>query len=417
MLTIEEAQARILDDVPRVRSEDVPLDQAYGRWLAEPLVALDSLPPWDNSGMDGYAVCAADLAGASPESPVSLTLLETIGAGGWPTQAVRPGAASAVMTGAPIPQGADSVVMIEDTDGARSGSVVVRAAARVGQHIRPAGDDVKKGTTVLARGTRLGPVQVGLASALGYGRLAVARRPRVVILSTGDEVVAPGRPLAPGQIWSSNNASLVGLAREAGVEVVDGGIVPDTFEATVKALRDAVGLGVDAVITTGGVSVGEFDFVKDAIAGLGGRVEFWKVKMKPGKPLAYGRVGKVPLFGLPGNPVSCIVNFHQFVRPWLLACMGASRSFLPVLEATAGEDLHERPGRFSLMRVKLAWKGGKLVATSAGNPSSGAMLSMSRAHGYALFADTSEGARAGESVRVQLIDPSFLDGFGGDYGW
>lgn len=417
MLTIEEAQARILDDVPRVRSEDVAIDQAYGRWLAEPLVALDNLPPWDNSGMDGYAARAADLASASAEKPVSLTLLETIGAGGWPTQAIRPGTASAVMTGAPMPQGADCVVMIEDTDGARQGAVDVRIAPRVGQHIRPAGDDVKKGTTVIARGTRLGPAQVGLASALGYGRLAVARRPRVVILSTGDEVVPPGRPLAPGQIWSSNNASLIGLAREAGVEVIDGGIVPDTFEATVKALRDAVGLGVDAVITTGGVSVGEFDFVKDAIAGLGGRVDFWKVKMKPGKPLAYGRVGKVPLFGLPGNPVSCMVNFLQFVRPWLLACMGASRSFLPVVEAIAGEDLHEKPGRFSLMRVRLASKDGRFVATSAGNPSSGAMLSMSRAHGFALFPDTSTGAKAGDTVRVQVIDASFMDGYGPDYGW
>lgn len=409
MLTVDQARARILADVPRMPAESASLPDAYGRFLFEDLHAGVLVPPHDNSGMDGYAVRTDDLRDATSDRPVALRLIETIPAGAWPACRVTAGTASAIMTGAPVPDGADAIVMVEDTDGARSGEVRVRVPARARQHIRPAGDDIPLGARVIAAGTRLSPVHVGVASSLGVAALRVARRPRIALLATGDEVIPPPADLRPGQIYASNSASLAGCIIEAGGVPLDLGVAGDRLDETQAALARCVAMRPDAIVTTGGVSMGFFDVVKEAFGAGGGEIDFWKVKMKPGKPLAFGRVGDVPLFGLPGNPVSCVVNFLQFVRPWVRLSLGSPRPYLPVIDAVAGEDLREKPGRFSFARVRLAWDRGAVVATAAGNPSSGALWPLSSAHGFALFDADSAGAKAGDRIRVQVFSPEFGD--------
>ena len=423
MLTVEQALERILAEVPDPRGESVPLASALGRVLAADLRSTVDVPPWDNTAMDGYAVVAADTG----DGERVLELLETVGAGQVATQPVRPGTATAVMTGAPMPDGADAVVMVEDTDGARSGAVRVRGRAAPGAHVRRRGEDVRAGEIVLPVGTRLGPAAIGVAASTGHAVVTVSRRPVVAVLSTGDEVVPVGEPLRPGQIWSSNNATLCAMVEEAGAVALDRGIAPDDLDATVAALRQAVA-EADVVVTTGGVSVGAYDVVKEAFAALGAGVDFWRVRMKPGKPLAFGRIpaagggglaGRtVPLFGLPGNPVSCTVNFLQFVRPWLRRAMGDPRPFLPVIDAVAGDDFTDGPGRARLIRVTLRrGDGGVLIASSAGSQSSGVLSAMARAHGLLLLGVDAPGPRRGAPVRVQIVEPGWADGAEPDFGW
>lgn len=415
MLTVEGALERILAEVPLQPVEEVSLDAAYGRVLAHDLRSPVDLPPWDNSAMDGYAVRAADTA----DGEVALRLVEMIGAGRPGRQRVEPGTASGITTGAPMPEGADAVVMVEDSDGSREGVVRLRGRARPGQHVRPRGDDVRRGELALPAGHPLDAAAVGLVASFGLATVPVRRRPVVAVLSTGDEVVPPGRPLGPGQIWSSNNAALVGLVREAGAVAVDHGIAPDDPEA----LRDRLEacLEADAVLTTGGVSVGAYDYVKDVFAELGIPMDFWKVRMKPGKPLAFGRAVRdgraVPVFGLPGNPVSCLVNFLQFARPWLRTSLGDPRPYLPVVPARLADDLNDRPGRARLVRVRLEAGPDGPVAHSAGNQSSGALSTVARAHGLLLLGPDDPAPRAGDAVRVQLLSTRFLDGAEPGYGW
>lgn len=415
MLTVEEAQARILGEVPLLEAEEVVLHDAFGRFLAEDVSSTIDVPPWDNSAMDGYAVRAADTA----EGEVALQINETIPAGGVGTIRVEPGTASAIMTGAPVPDGADAVVMVEKTDGAREGEVRIRGRAVPRQNIRDRGLDVKSGDVVLRAGTRLTAAGVGMAASVGLDRVMVRRQPRISVLSTGDEVVLPGNPLGPGQIYSSNNYALCGLVRDAGALPRDCGNAGDDLESLVSALRAAAD-GADAVCTTGGVSVGAFDYVKEAHAELGAQMDFWKVRMKPGKPLAFGRVSiegrVVPLFGLPGNPVSCMVNFLEFVRPWIRMAMGDERPWLGVVDAVAGEDFRGRSNRLRLERVVLDREDGRWVARSTGSQSSGVLTSMVRAHGLMIVPIDASAPAQGDPVRVQLLDPSFLDGLAPELG-
>jgi len=408
MLSVEEAQARILTQVSRQPLERVPLEASYGRVLGVDVRSPRDVPPWDNSAMDGYAVKAADTSADG----VSLRINETIGAGEVGTVPVVAGTASAIMTGAPVPEGADAVVMVEWTDAAREGSVRITGEATPGLNIRRRGGDVSTGEVVLEAGQTLTPGQVGLVASLGMPTVEVRLRPVVAILSTGDEVVAPGRPLGAGQIYSSNNYALAGLVHEAGGIPRDMGNAPDDLDGLIAHLRAC--LDADVVVTTGGVSVGVYDHVKEAYGALGASMDFWKVKMKPGKPLAFGRLSRdgreVPLFGLPGNPVSCMVNFLEFVRPYLRTALGDPRPFLPVVDAIAGEDFRGRPGRLRLVRVRLSVADGSWVAHSTGTQSSGALQSMARAHGLMSIAPEAASPRERDPVRVQLLDPGFLAG-------
>jgi molybdopterin molybdotransferase len=261
---------------------------------------------------------------------------------------------------------------------------------------------------------------MGVLASQGLTRIAVRRRPRLAVVATGDELVRPGEALAQGQIYASNSVAIAALIEDAGGVALDGGIARDDPDALIACL-EAAARGADAVVTTGGVSVGEFDHVRGAFGRLGGAVNFWKIAIKPGKPFAWGHIvvdgRRVPLFGLPGNPVSAVVNFLQLARPWIRSSLGLPRPFLPVVVATAGEDLRARPGRAKLIRVTLSTGAGGWVAHSTGSQSSGVLSSIAAAHGLALVPAETAHIRAGEPVRVQVIDPGFLDGSDPGYGW
>ena len=416
MLTVEEALARVLAHIPALGAEDVPLLQAYGRTAAGEVRSPVDVPPWDNSAFDGYAVQVAD----TREGAYTLRLNEVVGAGEVPTVAVTAGTATAVMTGAPMPEGADGVVPVEQSDGARQGSVALTGVAKLGAHVRPRGDDIEEGQVVLAAGEVLTPGKVGLVASLGLPTVSCVRRPRVAVLSTGDEVVRPGEPLAPGQIYSSNTYTMAGLVQAEGAEWVDLGIVGDDPEALRAALER--GLDADVLVTTGGVSMGFFDHVRDTIGALSDGIDFWKVRMKPGKPLAYGVLHRgervVPLFGLPGNPVSCMVNFHQFVAPVLRRMLGQPAPFAAVVSAIAGERFAKKGGRNELRRVVLSYDDAhRLVCHSTGNQSSGVLTSMARAHGLLTLDADAVDLAPGSPCWVQVLDPGFLRQAEPAYHW
>ena len=408
MLSFEEAVARMVDGAPVMPVERVVLADAYDRVLAEDLVSEVAVPPWNNSAMDGYAVIAADTA----DGEVQLDINEIVGAGAVATMPVRPGTATGIMTGAPMPEGADTVVMIEHTDGARAGRVRIRGKARVAQHIRPRGAAMQPGEVVLTAGTVLTPAAVGLVASVGIAEVPVRRRPLIGVLSTGDEVVPAGRPLGPGQIYSSNNATLVGYVRQAGGVAVDGGNAPDDLPVMIDMLADLADR-CDAVMTTGGVSMGMYDQVRDAYAAIGAELDFWKIAVKPGKPLAFGQVDRkgrvVPLFGLPGNPVSCAVGFLEYVGPWIRRALGRAEPYLPVVDAVAEAPLVDRSKRPKLLRVALRRDAdGTVRCRPAGDQSSGVLTAVARGHGLAMVPGDVPRVEPGQRVTVQIYDAGFL---------
>jgi molybdopterin molybdotransferase len=432
MLKIEDALARVLSiDLP-IRTETVPLQDALGRVLAEPVISMAAIPPWDNAAMDGYALRAADTAldaarssapqpdcdGGEPGPPGAvLRVVETIPAGGAPTRTLGRGEAARIFTGAPVPPGADTVVMQENSEALADGRVRILGAATEGRHIRREGESVRPGDTVLPAGRTLGASDLGLVAAIGQSQVVAARRPVVALLGTGDELVPPGQALGPGQIWASNTAALAGLVIAAGGVPIDCGIARDDLEGTRAAFRRALDHGPDLLVSTGGVSVGDFDVVKEAMAGEGAEMGFWKVRMKPGKPLAFGVIGGVPTFGLPGNPVSCVVNFLQFVRPVLRRALGDPDPHLPVLDAVLEEPLRKRAGRNELVRVTLDWRGGRLYARSTGSQGSARIRGMADAHGFVLLDAHATHASAGDTVPVQVFDTRFLARRDAGYRW
>lgn len=411
MLSVDEAIARVLTGVGRLPAELIPLAEAHGRILAADVVSAVDVPHWDVSAMDGYAVRAADVGATA-----SLRITGTIAAGDPGDIPVEPGCAVRIMTGAPMPPGADAVVLWEDSDRAQRGDVRLNGPIEPGANLRLRGEDVHTGDVVFRAGEKLTAGRLGVCAALGFAELAVVRRPRVAVLATGDELREPGEPLARGEIWSSNPYTIAALAREAGAEVQ---VLPrcgDDLRQIVAALRSVD--DVDAIVITGGVSGGDFDFTREALAQVGVALDLWKVKMKPGKPVAIGRWPDGPtVFGLPGNPVSCAVTFQVFVRPWLLTRLGVNRPFLPVIDAFAGTDLPSGPGRARFERVTLRRDAGVFSVASAGSSSSGVLSAYARAHGLMLLPPESPGPRAGEVVRVMVLDPGFLDEARGEYGF
>lgn len=432
MLTVEEALSRCLStDLPR-RTEVLPLSEADGRLLAEDLHAPSPLPRWDNSAMDGFAIrhadctphpdttaqpgCELSTPSEQPPATARLRTLGTIAAGDMPDTAVMPGTTLRIMTGAPLPAGADTVVMRENVTDA-DGVAIIHGMPRQGQHIRRAGEEVALGQLAVPAGTELTPPVIGLCASMGLSEVTVAARPRVALLGTGDELVPPGQPLEPGQIYSSNSLALAAMVREAGGEPIDCGIAPDTLEGTRAAFQRALDTGCDLILSTGGVSVGDFDVVKDALTDVGAEMVFWKVRVKPGKPLAMGMIGDRPAFGLPGNPVSCMVNFLQFVRPLIRRAVGDPRPFLPAVPATLRGNIRKRHGRAELVRVVLSWSESGLIAETTGGQSSGWISSMARADGLLLLGIDSEGAADGDAVTVQIIRPGFLSAERPQYPW
>jgi molybdopterin molybdotransferase len=384
-LPFPDARARILNSITPLEAIRVPVTDALGRALAEPVRSSVDLPAWDNSAMDGFAVRAEDVRGASPSRPPVLRVVEDIAAGAFPTRSLGPGEATRVMTGAPVPDGADSVIRVEHTDGGtgldtRAATVEVRSDADAGRNIRSRGEDVRTGQEVLASGTTVGAAAIGVAAAVGAATLTVVRSPRVAVLATGDELVgldAFAEVESGRRIVSSNSYTLAAQLREIGAEVVDLGIAPDDPAAIRDRLRDAH--GCDAVVTSAGISVGVHDHLQAVMAEFDTQVAFWRVRMRPGSPFAFGSVGAlggIPWFGLPGNPVSSMVTFEVLVRPALLRMSGHVRIFSPAAAAHLDAEPPEPADLTHFLRVRLRVEAGRTVARPTGSQGSGILTSM-----------------------------------------
>jgi molybdopterin molybdotransferase len=363
--TVAEHRQRVAELVGQMPVLQLPLDECLGLVLAADVIAPVSLPPFDNSAMDGYAVLAADLAGVSAAGPARLPVADDIPAGRTELSALVPGTVQRIMTGAPVPPGADAVIQVELTDGGVE-TVTINATVAAGTNIRIAGDDVQKGDPVLLAGTVLRPAQLGLASALGLAQLPVRRRPRVLVLSTGSELVEPGQPLLPGQIYESNGMMLASSVREAGCIAVQLRFVPDDIEEFHRALAPYLG-SVDVIVTSGGVSAGAYEVVKDALASHD--VRFTKVAMQPGGPQGAGTYEGLPVLTLPGNPVSAQVSFEVFVRPALLASMGHLQVERTTARATITTGLTSPAGKTQFRRGAHDPSSGQVV-TPVGGPGS-----------------------------------------------
>ena len=400
LLSVESALHTILAAIHPLDVERVPLTDALGRVLRENVIASRDLPPWDNSAMDGYAVVAADLHAASPSDPVALRVVEEIPAGRMPVEKVVPGTAARIMTGAPMPAGADAVVMVEDTttEGER---VVVRTSVDRGESVRPRGQDMRAGTVVAPSGHRARAAEIGMLASLGMGMVTVGRRPRVGILATGDELADLGEPERPDRIFNTNSYAVAAQVGEAGGAPVLLGIAHDTPDDLRRALRALDGL--DALVVCGGVSVGKYDFVKDVLAELGMILDFWRVAMKPGSPMAFGRVGDRPAFGLPGNPVSAMVTFEVFVRPALLSLAGAAELDRPVVAAELTEPISKPRGKTHFVRGRLVREGDRVLVAPTGSQDSGVLTSMVKASGLIVLAQDAERFERGQRVDVRLL--------------
>ena len=376
MLELEYSQRRILSAIQPLAAEPVSLWEATGRVLAQPVVSPLSLPVFDNSAMDGYAVRSADVAGASANSPVALKCLGAVAAGGAFRNNVEPKTCVRLFTGSPLPLGTDAVVMQEDTR-ASGDSIAVLDAVKPWENVRLAGEDVKRGAMLARCGERLHSAHLALIAATGVAEVQVTKQPVIGILGTGDEVVEAGQPLGPGQIYESNRVAIASLVRQAGGVPRPLPLVRDSLDATRTALERAFA-ECDAVVTTGGVSVGEHDMVKPAFEAMGGTLEFWQVAIKPGKPFVWGRRGGKFLFGLPGNPVSAFVTFLLLARPAVLKLQGAENVTLPAHVGILAEAMHNRGPRQHFMRVTVDDAG---QVRSAGVQASHALNSLAHADG------------------------------------
>ncbi len=397
LLTVDEARTRLLDLARPVGGvEQLAIRSALGRVLAEPVISTLDVPPYVNSAMDGYAVRGADLP---VEGEVRLRLVGKAMAGAPSDRAVGEGECIRIMTGAMMPEGADTVLMQEAVK-IEEETVVVGPGHQPGENVRHKGEDMAIGDCVLEPGRRLLPADIGLLASLGIPEVRVHRRLRVAFFSTGDELVPLGRPLAPGQIYDSNRYTLHAMLTRLGVALLDMGIIPDDREAVRAAFHDAM-TQADVVMTSGGVSVGEADYVKQTLDELG-KVEFWRMKMKPGKPLAAGRLGDALFFGLPGNPVSVMATFYQFVQPALLRMAGALPEEPLILKVRTAERLKKSPGRLEYQRGRLRrGADGEWEVVSTGRQGSHVLTSMSRADCFIILPAESGDVAAGETVEVQ----------------
>ncbi|MGA9350248.1 MAG: gephyrin-like molybdotransferase Glp [Anaerolineae bacterium] len=408
MISVDEALEYVLKHFEPLEPEEVEILDTLDRVLAEDVYSDMDIPPFDNSAMDGYAVRAADTVGAGPEASITLRVIADLAAGYTTDLVVEAGTAIRIMTGAPLPAGADAVVRFEETSeglsaGERRGDrIEVFRQVVVGENVRPEGEDIRKGELVLAEGTVLRPQEIGVLASLGRARVRVIRRPRVAILATGDELIAIDEPLAPGKIRNSNEYSNAALVQRYGGIPIRLGIARDDVEELTAKIREGLTQKVDLFITSAGVSVGDYDVVKDVL-GTEGEMHFWQVRMKPGKPLAFGEIQGVPLLGLPGNPVSAMVSFEQFARPAILKMLGKRRLRKPTVEAILEEDV-KSSGRRNFKRAVITERDGEYYASVTGPQGSGILTSMVKANGLAIIPEGIRQMKAGERVTVQMLD-------------
>lgn len=395
MISLEEALERLLAAIHPLPCQEAPLDDCHGRFLGAEIRSPIDLPPFDNSAMDGYAVRAADLQAASAEKPATLRLAGIVPAGGRLERPVAPGHCARIFTGSPLPEGCDAVVMQEDV-AADGPAIQFREPARPFENVRLKGEDIRAGTFLAGPGDRIDPARLGLLAACGLAKIPVHRQPVVTLLATGSELREPGAPLAEGEIYESNRAMLRPLAERLGCRVIVRPLVADRLETTRAALAKGFAES-DAVITTGGVSVGEFDFVKQAFAALGGSLGLWKVSVRPGKPFAFGTLSAQYFFGLPGNPVSALVTFLLLVRPALLRLQNARSLALPTLGGRLAEPLQNQGERRHFLRVR--WHEGQV---SLCGPQASHMLSSLAGSNGLVDVPPRTRWEAGTEVKVQL---------------
>ena len=402
-ITVTDASDRILLGVRALEIEHVPLREVLGRVLAADVRSPIEQPPWDNSSMDGYAVRASDVAHATEAAPVTLAVRETIGAGQRASLPLIAGTAVRIMTGAPIPAGADGVIRVEDTDGGEH-TVVIRDARDAGRNIRPRGEDMQVGSLAVPRGTVLGAAQIGVLASVGCALVPVHRRPRVAVLASGDELVDLDRydlVRSGERIVSSNSYTIAAAARAAGADVMELGIVGDSPVEYERRLGQAT--GCDLLITSGGVSVGAFDFTKDVLRAFGADLQFWRVRMRPGAPLGFGMLGDTPWLGLPGNPVSAMVTFELFGRPLIRKQMGARAMFRRHIQIRALEDISIAAPLTHFLRGIVEWQPDGPWARLTGPQGSGLLSSMARANALLVVPPERPLVRTGEALAALMI--------------
>ena len=402
MISVEEALERILAEIRPLNVIQVPLSESLGLVLAQDIVAQEDMPPFANSAMDGFALLSRDSQPRAGQPP-RVRVTGGVAAGYVADHAVEEGTAMRIMTGAPVPPGADTVIQVELTRSAGPGSewVEILEAVKPGNNIRPAGEDIRRGQTVLLRDSEIGPWEIGVLATLGWSTVPVVRRPHVAIISTGDEVVDVGEPLQPGKIRNSNGYLLEAAVRQAGAEAHRLGVAQDTVESLREKFSEA--MQDDLIITSGGVSVGDFDLVKDIMAEQG-EINFWRINMRPGKPVAFGHIGSVPLLGLPGNPVSAAVTFELFARPVIRKMLGHTRLLRPQIDVVVEDGVSDRAMRRHYVRARVEWRDGHFVAHTTGNQGSHIMTSLLNANALVIVPEGGVEVHPGDTAKAVMLD-------------
>jgi molybdopterin molybdotransferase len=402
MISVEEALERILAEIAPLNVTRVSLSDSLGLVLAEDVIAQEDMPPFANSAMDGFALLSQDSQPRDGQSP-RLRVTGGVAAGYVADHAVEPGTAMRIMTGAPVPPGADTVIQVELTRsaGPESEWVEILQAVTPGNNIRPAGEDIRRGQTVLSRGMEIGPWEIGVLATLGWASVPVIRRPRVAILGTGDEVIDVDEPLKPGKIRNSNSYLLEAAVRQAGAEPQRLGVARDTVESLREKFTEAI--RSDLIITSGGVSVGDFDLVKDIMTEQG-EIHFWRINMRPGKPVAFGHIGTIPLLGLPGNPVSAAVTFELFGRPVIRKMLGHTRLVRPQVDVVVEDGVSERVMRRHYVRAHVEWRDGRFVAHTTGNQGSNITTSLLNANALVIVPEGGVEVHPGDKSRAIMLD-------------
>ena len=402
MISVEEAQKIVLNSGLEPIVKKLPILESLGLNLAEDIISSDDIPIYDNSAMDGYAVRAIDIKGAEKSYPIRLVLAgEVIGAGKIPKSTVNPGFCMPIMTGASLPEGADSVVKKEDTQ-RDTASIMVFREIEKGENVRYRGEDIKKGNTVFKKGDGINPGTIGVLASLGKSEVMVFGPPVIGVLPTGDELIGISEKLVAGKVRDSNSYSLSAQIKEMGIQYKRFGSAPDDEALLLKKIKEALG-ECDILLLSGGISAGDYDLVKDTLEGMGAKLNFWKVNQKPGKPLAFFEYGNKYIFALPGNPVSVMVCFEMYVRPMIRKSMGAHNLFRPEVMAEALHDFKNKTGRINFIRAIVENKDGQYFFKSTGMQGSGILTSMARANGIARFPADMGNVEKGSKVKVYLL--------------
>ncbi|QBD78473.1 molybdopterin molybdenumtransferase MoeA [Ktedonosporobacter rubrisoli] len=402
MISVEEALDRILAEIQPLNVVQAPLPEVQGLVLAQDIVAQEDIPPFANSAMDGFALQSKDSKPHNGKLP-RLRITGSIAAGYVAEHAVEEGTTMRIMTGAPVPPGADSVIQVEltSTESSDSPWVEIQQEVAPGNNIRPAGEDMRRGQKVLTRGQTIGPWEIGILATLGYATVPVVRRPRVAILGTGDEVIDIHEPLQPGKIRNSNSYLLEAAVRAAGAEAHRLGVARDTVESLREKFTEAV--QYDLILTSGGVSVGDFDLVKDIMQEQG-KMNFWRINMRPGKPVAFGQIKGIPLLGLPGNPVSSAVTFELFGRPVIRKMSGHAQLLKPQIDVTVENGVQEKAMRRHYVRAHVVWHNGHFIARTTGNQGSHIMTSLLNANALVIVPEGGVTIAPGAQAKAMMLD-------------